>query len=65
MRVLIGVDPASLQLATLPVEAAADGAHVVPVQPDAEQVLASSEAHPRPRRRPERRVPATAPVHDC
>ena len=48
VRALIGVDPASLQLATLPVEAAPDGAHVVPVQPAAEQALAVFRGAPAP-----------------
>ena len=40
VRALVHADPAALELSTLPVQPAGDGAHVVSLEPDADAALA-------------------------
>lgn len=58
VRVIRNVDPADLQLATVPVQAAPDGAHVVLAQPAADEAFAPFRGEPG-RESP---VPLQAPV---
>jgi hypothetical protein len=47
-RVLRNVNPAELQLSTVPVQAAPDGAHVVLAQPAADEAFAPFRSEPGP-----------------
>ncbi|MGZ4690173.1 MAG: LCP family protein [Acidimicrobiia bacterium] len=68
VRALIGVDPGTAQLSTLPVQTASDGTTVVLRQPDAETALAPFKAGPTPTGPPPPGIagqPSPAPVPDC
>lgn len=65
VRTLMDVDPASMQLGTVPVEASLDGAHLVLLKPAADQALAPFTSTTPVAPRPQPAVPATAVVHDC